>query len=170
MKRRVIAALAGVAAFGLSAPIASADDLVNQAVVRCEQTSTWQVTIGSPSYADRTDAPAPPSVCKLLTAHVEDDLDFALTHDDYFTGALPTERLTLVGAFVTGLPAFVGVATDADGTVRGPVEIAGPGTLNATITRVTRPGLRWVAEFLPDGSCGTNCYRTKQTTVGTWVP
>jgi hypothetical protein len=165
MKWRVFAVAVGIAAFGLSAPIASAD-VVNQAVVRCVSTSTWQITIGTPSFADLTHAASGPGVCKALTADVDDDLDFAVTHGDLITGTY-AERFTLVGAFVTGVPAFAGAALGPNGN--GQIEIAGPGMLSGTITTAARPGLRWVAEYVPDGSCGTNCYRTKHVVVGTWI-
>jgi hypothetical protein len=165
MKWRVFAVAVGIAAFGLSAPIASAD-VVNEAVVRCESTSSWQITIGTPSYADLTHAASGPGVCKVLTADVDDDLDFALSQTDLITGTYE-ERFTLVGAFVTGVPAFAGAALGPNGN--GQIEVAGPDTFSGTITTVARPGLRWVAQYLPDGSCGTNCYRTKHVIVGTWV-
>lgn len=169
MKRLVTAVVTGVAAFGLGAPMASAD-LVNQAVVRCQGTATWQITVGSTSYADLTHDPATLGVCKKVGAQVEDDLDFVLSNDDFLDTASYTQRFTLIGAFVTGLPAFTGVAIGPDGTVRGPLEIANTGTLNATITTVAQSGLRWTAEYLPAGSCGTNCYRTNYVLIGTWVP
>jgi hypothetical protein len=64
MKRLAIAAVAAVAACSVGAPTASAD-LVEQGVVRCEHTATWQITVGSTSYADLTHDPA---VCKILNA------------------------------------------------------------------------------------------------------
>jgi hypothetical protein len=167
MKRLLTAGVVCVAALGLGAPIASAD-LVNQAVVRCQSTATWQVTIGATSYADLTNAAPAPGACKKLTAEVDDDLDFALQSDDLLTSAYD-ERFTLVGAFVTGLPAFAGTALGQDGTVRGPVEIANAETFNATITTVSSSGLTWVAEYTPAGSCGPNCYRTNYVLVGAWV-
>ena len=165
MKWRVLAVAVGIAAFGLSAPIASAD-VVNQAVVRCESTSTWQITIGTPTYADLTHAASGPGMCKVLTADVNDNLDFAVTQTDLITGTYE-ERFTLLGNLITEIPVFAGAALGPNGN--GQIEFAGRDTLSGTITTVARPGLRWVAQYLPVGTCGTNCYRTKHIVVGTWV-
>lgn len=167
MKRLFSAAVVCAAVLGFGTPVASAD-VASEAVVRCQSTATWQVTVGATSYADLTHSPAGPGECKKLTATVHDDLDFAITNDDLLTTSY-TERFSLVGAFVTGLPAFVGTAFGADGTARGPVEIVNANTLNATITTVRNSGLRWVAEYTPTGSCGANCYRTNYTLVGFWL-
>jgi hypothetical protein len=164
----MITAAVATAALGLGAATASAD-VVNQAVVTCEnRTATWQITLGATSYADVTHPPPAPGECKSVGARVEDDLDFAVSSSDLITSSY-TKRLALLGAFVTGAPAFAGVGTSADGKVRGPIEIASEGVLNATITTV-QSGLSWVAEYTPAGSCGPNCYTTKFTLVGTLVP
>lgn len=168
MMRGTIAAAIAAAALALGAATASAD-VVNQAVVRCEnRTATWQITVGTTSYADVTHPAPAPGECKTVGARVEDDLDFAVSSSDLITGSY-TKRLVLLGAFVTGAPAFAGVGTSADGKVRGPIEVAGEGLLNATLTTV-QSGLSWVAEYTPTGSCGANCYTTNFTLVGTLVP
>ena len=103
-----------------------------------------------------------------MGATVEDDLDFVIGSGDLFTGSY-SKRLTLLGAFVTGAPAFAGIGASADGTVRGPVVITGEGQLSATIVTV-QSGLTWTAEYTPTGSCGAGCYTTNFTLVGTSVP
>jgi hypothetical protein len=133
-------------------------------------TATWQISIGAASYADVTHPPADtPGVCKTVIAGVEDNSNFWLWNGDGPFGGGSPPRLSLVGTLVSGVPAFVGVAADAGGTTRGPVEIAGPGELNATLTAV-QSGVTWTAEYVPAGSCGTNCYSTSYVLIGASTP
>jgi hypothetical protein len=164
MKRLVAAAITGMAALALTAPAASAESVAQATVVRCEATATWRVTVGLTSYADL--AGESPLACKWLAAHAEDDLDFYVTQFDFGSGLNPyaIQRYNLTGAFVTGAATFAAVASSADGTVNGTMKVAGEGTLNATLIRVT-PSFKWTMEFVPLGSCGTDCYRTKLTWV-----
>jgi hypothetical protein len=167
MKRLVAAAIAGIAALGFTAPTASAE-YVYEAVTRCEATATWRVSVGPTSYADL--AGESPLACKWLAAKAEDDLDFEVSQFDLGPGFNPYafQRYTLTGAFVTGAPTFAAAASSPDGTVRGSMEVAGEGALNATLIRVT-PSVKWVMEFTPLGSCGTDCYRTNFTWVWSQV-
>jgi hypothetical protein len=169
MKRVVVAAMTSLAAAGVLAPSASAD-LVNQTVVRCASTATWQVSVGSTSYADVTHPPGDtPGICKTVSAEVEENSNFTVKNRDGIFGGSSPSRLRLVGTLVSGVPAFAGVASDAEGTTHGSVEIAGPGELNATLTAV-QSGITWTAEYVPAGSCGTSCYSTSYVLVGASTP
>lgn len=163
MKRATIAVMACGAMLGFGVPTASA--AVAQTVYKCEGTATWQVTIdfAGQSYADRTLT----GQCKNVRAAVQDDGNFSIQSFDS-SGSTATFTLNLTGAGVTGAPVFVGVATSSgSGTLRGPVTIAGPETLNASIVATDSSPLIATEVHTGAGSCGPSCYRTNVVWTGT---
>jgi hypothetical protein len=165
VKRAILAAAACGAVLAIGSPSASA--AVGEHVYKCEGSATWQVTVTlSQSYATRT-LSGPIKACKQVHAVVEDDGNFAIYSEDTDPGSVSSTP-NLVGGGVTGVPAFVGVVTSPSGRLRGPIVIAGPDSLTATIANADAPPGTAVEEHLPDGSCGTNCWRTKAIWIGTY--
>lgn len=157
----MIAVALSTTMLGVAVPAASG--AVDRTVSKCEGTATWQVTIdlSGPSSAVRTFSTAMDG-CKRVHAGVADDGNFMInSYDNEDSG---TSTPNLFGAGVTGVPAFVGVVVSPSGTPRGPIAIVGD-SLTATVANADGPPSASVEEHIPDGSCGTNCYRTKAVWV-----
>lgn len=164
MKRGMVAGAACAAMLAAGATSASA--AVERTVYRCEGTGAWQVSINlsGQSTAQRTIS-APAGACKQVRAAVADDGNFAVFSFDSSDFNGPA-TFNLIGAGVTGVSAFVGVATEGP-ALRGPIAIAGD-SLDATLSAPDATPSRVTEVHTGDGSCGANCYRTKAVWIGTY--
>ena len=146
----------------------AAADVIDKRVVKCETTATWQVTRGGTSYADLTFDTSPSTGCKNVHGEVADDMNVLLeSYDNALIGGV-AYRYSLLGVVVTGAPQFAGLALDGSGRVRGSLEVAGQGLLNANLTGITAGGGTLLEEHLPAGSCGTDCYRVNVILTGVY--
>ena len=155
MRRAIIAALACAVVLGASGQSASAADLANVSTNVCTGTAEWQVNLVG-AYADLT---VTSSNCKVANLWVEGNGNPHVNiTDGGYTGGY---RTSLLGLNVTGTDSFVGVGHGYVGA--GPVAVVAPSTLTATMVgtnaSTASPAVS-VEEHLPNGSCGTNCYKT----------
>lgn len=149
------------AVLGVSASAASAADIANAATNVCTGSAQWQVNLPA-AYADLT---VTSSTCKLAEVWVEGNGNpHVNVSDGGYTGGY---RVSLLGINVTGTNSFVGIAHGFIGG--GPFEVVAPSTLEATLvgTDPSKPAVS-VEQHLPNGSCGTNCYKTNVTWSTTW--
>ncbi|HEX8073830.1 MAG TPA: hypothetical protein VF545_02510 [Thermoleophilaceae bacterium] len=159
IRRATIAVAACGAMLGVAAPSAFGE--VDRTISKCEGTATWQVTINfsGQSSAVRT-LSAPTNGCRNVHAAVEDNGNFSIDSNNE-SGSSTVDQPSLIGAGVTGIPAFAGVITSPSGKLRGPIVIVGD-SLYATVVNVDAPATFAASEtHTAAGSCGTNCYRTK---------
>jgi hypothetical protein len=165
MKSAMVAAIAAGAALA-AAPGASA--AIDRTTYECVGTGTWQVSINlvGQSYATRT-LSAPAGACKKIHAGVTDDDNVSVNTYNIGDAAGPG-TVTLTGAGVTGVQAFVGVATVGGTSIGGPVVIAGD-KLDATLSAAN--ATPWTANEVHTGtgSCGANCYTTKAVWIGSYA-
>jgi opacity protein-like surface antigen len=155
MRIAIIAALACAVVLGASASSASAADLANVSTNVCNGTAEWQVNLVG-AYADIT---VTSSDCKVANVWVEGNGNpHVNVTDGGYTGGY---RTSLLGINVTGTNSFVGIAHGYVGG--GPVAVVSPNTLQATMqgsTPSTASPSVSTEVHLPNGSCGTNCYKT----------
>lgn len=158
MRRAMVAIAACGAMLGLAAPTSSA--AVHRVVDVCQGTATWQVTIDpdpGESSAVRT-LDAGQEGCRAVHAELKDDGNFSIRSED--AGGTVTHDHPMEGAFVTGVPAFVGVLNSSNPGGRGPIVIVGD-SLAASLTYVDTSPTVTTEVHTPDGRCGAGCYKTK---------
>ncbi len=163
MRRTTIAVAVCAAVLGLSAPSASAADIVNAATNVCTGTSEWRVNLVG-AYADLT---VTTSTCKIADVLVEGNGNpHVNVTDGGYTGGF---RTSLIGLNVIGTNSFVGIAHGFVGA--GPVAAVGADSLTATLPGVnpnTATPSTSTEVHRPNGSCGANCWRTNVTWSSTW--
>lgn len=158
MRRAIVAVAACAAMLGATASAASAADIADATTNACTGTAEWQVNLAG-AYADIT---VTSSNCKVAHVLVEGNGNpHVNVADGVYTGGY---RTSLLGINMTGTDSFVGIAHGYLGG--GPVAVVSPNTLQATLegtTPSTASPSSSTEVHLPNGSCGTDCYKTNVT-------
>lgn len=162
MRRATVVIAICMVVLGVTTTSASAS-LVDRTLSVCVADAIWDVDVPAATATMSWDTGFTPG-CKALNGTVYEDGNFEVGTFDHGTSAGAT--LSLVGVTVTGQNSFAGTVW-SNGLPLGTLEVVGGVALSAQLAFTTQAGAQPVVVFYPNGTCGTDCYKTRM--VLEWI-